>query len=281
MKDFPTQTNYLRVELPLAPAEQEVAVALLANEGYEAFEEQEEALQAWIPEASFSQEGLQTVCEMLGLEVERVEKEQILPRNWNAEWEAGYQPVQLQGFCEVIASFKTPSPDFAYTIRIDPKMSFGTGHHETTRLMMRHMKELSFAGKSVLDMGCGTGILAILAQMLGAEKVVGVDIDPWSRENTEENCRLNGLESIEVIQGDVSAIPDRTFDVILANINRNVLLQDVGAYAAHLKSGGLLLASGFLDRDAEQIEGAFRQAGLQPATSLQENEWLARIFIKA
>lgn len=258
----------------------EVAVALLGEEGFEAFEETETGLLAYVQESLFSSENIAAIYAQLGLEPESVTQKTIPPHNWNASWEENFPVVEIGNFCQIIASFKKASPDFEYTIRIDPKMSFGTGHHETTRLAVRQMQELDFLDKNVLDMGCGTGVLGILASRMGAAHVLGIDIDPWSYENVAENSALNRVKNMETLLGDVSVIPDVMYDVILANINRNVLLQDVQAFSQHLKPGALLISSGYYRRDAEIIENAFGQAKLNLKRTLEENAWLSQLYVK-
>jgi ribosomal protein L11 methyltransferase len=258
----------------------EVAMALLGAEGFEAFEETEADLLAYAQESLISAENLASILTQLGLDADAISPEVIPPHNWNASWEENFPVVEIGSFCQIIASFKKASPDFKHTIRIDPKMSFGTGHHETTRLVVRQMESLDFLHKNVLDMGCGTGVLGILAAKLGAAQVLGIDIDPWSYENVAENSSLNGVENMETLLGDVSVIPDVMYDVILANINRNVLLRDVSAYSRHLKPGGILVSSGYYRSDGELIETTFGQANLNLQKTMEENAWLSQLYVK-
>ncbi|MEZ4686228.1 MAG: 50S ribosomal protein L11 methyltransferase [Bacteroidia bacterium] len=193
------------------------------------------------------------------------------------DWEAAYESVKIDDFCQIVPSFHQPESGFTHTIHLDPKMSFGTGHHETTRIMVRQMKHIDFTGKRVLDMGCGTGVLGILALKLGAATVLGIDIDAWSAENGLENARRNMVE-MPIMLGDARAIPPEPFDIILANINRNVLLQDVGQYKKALKPEGTLLISGFLSRDLDLIKDTFKEYSLQPGMLIQEGDWLSLEF---
>lgn len=258
----------------------EIAMTLLGAEGFEAFEETETSLLAYVQESLYVPESISAVYTQLGLESDSISPKTIPPHNWNASWEENFPVVEIGNFCQIIASFKEASPNFEHTIRIDPKMSFGTGHHETTRLVVRHLQSLDLLNKNVLDMGCGTGVLGILASRLGAAHVLGIDIDPWSYENVAENSSLNGVENMETLLGDVSVIPDVKYDVILANINRNVLLQDVPAYSRHLKPGGLLVSSGYYRRDGELIETTFGQANLSLKKTMEENAWLSQLYVK-
>ena len=274
------KTHYIQVFLPTTGPQGEIALALLNAEGYEAFEETETGLLAYIPETDFSQKNLEVLLTQLELSFDTIKIEKMPPHNWNKSWEDNYQPVEIGSFCQIIASFKSESSDFEHVIRIDPKMSFGTGHHETTRLMLRQMEKLDFSDQQVLDMGCGTGVLGILASKMGADFVLGIDIDVWSQENATENQNLNGVNNMEIRLGDVSIIPDVTYDVILANINRNVLLQDVAAYSKHLSTGGILLSSGYYRQDAPLIEQTFVKAGLILKETLEENSWLSQTYVK-
>jgi ribosomal protein L11 methyltransferase len=203
----------------------------------------------------------------------------IPPKDWNEEWERTFESIEVDEIVQVIAPFKQPDPRFSTHLIIQPKMSFGTGHHETTRLMIRQMMELNFSGKSVLDMGCGSGILAIFAAKLGASPIVGIDIDQWSYINSIENMALNQVVGIEFLQGTASHIPDACYDIILANINRNVLLEDLAAYRSHLSTGGVLVVSGFLLEDEAVILQHFQANGFQRTRTLSEGEWLSIAFI--
>lgn len=274
------KTTYTHLSLDLPVELIEPMIALLADVGYEAFEEKETGLEAYILTADYQEDIVVELCAILGQATDIFTAKEMPSKNWNETWEAQYAPIYIDDFCQVIASFKAPLPDFTHTLIIDPKMSFGTGHHETTRLVIRHMKEMTFEGKVVLDMGCGTGLLGILAAKMGAKSVCGIDIDVWSKENAEENIRLNQVQNMEVWQGDATTIPSKTFDIILANINRNVLLHDVAKYALHMNEGDILIASGYYRQDEMQIAAAFAAAGLMPFRTLEENLWLSQAFTK-
>lgn len=253
-------------------------MALLADIGFEAFEEKETGVDAYVRERDFDAQHLaDTLAPMGGIAYETA----VIPaKNWNAEWESNFQPVQIGTFCQIIPSFMAPSPGFVHTLVIEPKMAFGTGHHETTRLMVQQIESLAPAGKVVLDMGCGTGILGIMAAKMGASRCVGIDIDLWSIENSGENCRLNGVENMEIRQGDAAAIPDEDFDLILANINRNVLLQDLPAYVGRLRPGGALAISGFYVADEPALLKAGEAQQLILRGRLTENNWCSLTFEK-
>jgi ribosomal protein L11 methyltransferase len=269
------KAQHIEAALELPAEWRELLIARLGELGYEAFEEREEGLGAWIEAGAFDEAALRQALEGLpeggqGVSYSLIRHE---ARNWNAEWEAQYPPIELGGFCQVVPSFREGKPGFRHTLVIDPKMSFGTGHHETTRLMMQQMAQLDLAGKAVLDMGCGTGILGILAARMGAAQVWGIDIDAWSYENAGENLRLNGVENMTLIQGGAAAIPAQVFDVVLANINRNVLLADIPAYSRHLPEGGILLLSGFYIADEAALLASCAAEGLGLAQRMEEEQW--------
>ncbi|MEM7368378.1 MAG: 50S ribosomal protein L11 methyltransferase [Bacteroidota bacterium] len=253
----------------------EPLIALLAEIGYEAFEEVSSGVKAYIPEHSWQEEEFVAQLAILPGGPFQVEHGQLEPKNWNEEWENNYPSVYIDDFCQIVPSFREVESGYVHSLKIDPKMSFGTGHHETTRLMIRQMKELDLTNRIVLDMGCGTAILGILAAKLGAKEVLGIDIDPWSFDNGQENIRLNQTHQVQLALGDVSAIPPKTFDYILANINRNVLLADIPAYAQHLAPNGTLVLSGFFLSDATAIETCCRDVGMIPVRHLEEKEWLS------
>jgi ribosomal protein L11 methyltransferase len=274
------KSGYYQIDFELPEALAEAVLAVLASEGYQAFEERESGLSAYISDQEFKEEKLDEILKLWFPKAAiRYSVNWIAPRNWNREWEENYPSVYIDTFCQIVPSFREPKPGYSWTLVIQPKMSFGTGHHETTRLMILQMKEIDFKEKDVLDMGCGTGILGILAHKMGAAKVTGIDIDPWSYENAGENISLNQTE-VEILIGDVEKIPDRKFDIVIANINRNVLLADGMAYIDHLKPGGNLLISGFLDQDEANLEEYFTGAGLCKMSRKAERNWISLLFQK-
>jgi ribosomal protein L11 methyltransferase len=259
----------------------DILTAELSQYGYDTFMETDTGLCAYITEEAFSQEELEEVLNKYRGEfpllytIQKIEKQ-----NWNEEWEKNFEPLLISGICSVRASFHPRPEGVAYDIVINPKMSFGTGHHETTTLMIENQLEIPQAGKRVLDMGCGTGILAILAAKLGAAEVVAVDIEDWTVENARENADLNAV-SVEVRLGDVQAITrDAPYDIILANINRNVLLADIPVYARLLVPGGTLVLSGFYTEDLEAISSQAFANGLSYKTTRTKNNWVSVVFEK-
>jgi ribosomal protein L11 methyltransferase len=268
------KTNYICVHIRTAEALHDGLMAWLSDAGYEAFEQEGELLKAFIPEQNYQKAAIASILSNMHIDEHAVQKERIEARNWNADWEATYASVEIDDFCQIVPSFHQPKTGFTHTIYLDPKMSFGTGHHQTTRLMIRQMKEVDFNHKRVLDMGCGTAVLGILASKMGAASVLGIDIDPWSAENGLENAARNQVV-MPIVLGDATAIPGEPFDIILANINRGVLLQDAGAYKQALKKGGTLLISGFLTSDLERIRDSFKEYHFEPGTLIQEKDWLS------
>lgn len=253
----------------------DVLVAELADVGFEAFEEGDSGLRAFMPERMATREAMSAMAQILArLDVQAVGPERIEASNWNRVWEATIAPVAAGPF--VVYPPWCEPPHDALAIRIEPKMSFGTGHHESTRLMLSALPDLIRPGDRVLDAGTGTGVLAIASVKLGATRVVGFDIDPWSARNARENVDLNGLaDRIDLLEGDLDAVPREPVDVVLANINRNVLLDLLPSFAERLVPGGRLGLSGILVGDRSVMNAALGAAGFRPVTERTEGEWLS------
>jgi ribosomal protein L11 methyltransferase len=203
----------------------------------------------------------------------------IAIENWNKKWESNFKPIIVNEICQVRAPFHK-AKNIEYDIIIQPKMSFGTGHHETTRMMIKYILSNDFENKDVLDMGCGTSVLSILAEKRGAKKITAIDIDNWCYENSLENILQNSCKNITVMKGDVTLLVDKKFDIILANINRNILLSDINKYYTCLNSNGLLFLSGFYKKDIKLIEGKCSGLGLQLTENIFESDWVALKFTK-
>ena len=274
--------NYIEYNFTIAPIRpaSEILIAELAEREFESFVEKENGLLAYIQKKDWYENILEGISILQNHDF-RIEYSlrEIEQQNWNATWEQNFEPIVVGNQCRVRAPFHEKQ-EFKYDIVIEPKMSFGTGHHETTRMMLQHILDNDFLGKTVLDMGCGTGVLAILTEMCGASKVDAIDIDPWSFRNTRENIRRNNCTKINVIKGDSSILGDKKYDVIMANINRNVLLQDIPFYATGLISGGLLFLSGYYFKDVPTIREKCIEHGLIFQSNLQEGDWVAAVFSK-
>lgn len=249
----------------------------LGDIGFESFEENKDGLRAYIPAGLFDKETLeQKLFDFPLVDVEfSFNEELIKAKNWNEEWEKNYfQPIRIEKECIIRASFHPEEDGYKQTILIDPKMAFGTGNHSTTRLMITELLRTAPVGKTVLDMGCGTGVLAILARKLGSGHTVAIDIDEWAYENTVENMRLNHTEGITVKLGGAEQIgAERTFDLIIANINRNILLEDMRHYAAAMKEGALLYMSGFYTEDIPVLEKEANKQGITLIERKELNNW--------
>ncbi|MEL6973073.1 MAG: 50S ribosomal protein L11 methyltransferase [Bacteroidota bacterium] len=202
----------------------------------------------------------------------------IAEQNWNAQWEAAFHPVQVDNFVGVRAEFHPPFADVVHDLIIHPRMAFGTGHHATTFLMMAQMEQLDFADKSVFDYGCGTGILAILAQKLGATAIEAVDIETAATENTLVNMEVNSVSGIDLFTGTLDVVPPTSYDIILANINRNVILASLEALYARIKPGGELLVSGILEQDRDKVSSAASKVGWELRQLEQKDGWLMFYF---
>jgi ribosomal protein L11 methyltransferase len=250
---------------------QDVLIALLGEMGYEGFEQEDEQLHAFIGEAAFDETALK---ELLDAHALPYTTQQIEERNWNEEWEKNFQPVVVDGFCAIRAHFHPPMPEVEHELIITPKMSFGTGHHATTYMMLQAMRALDWRGKRVLDFGTGTGVLAILAERLGAGSVVAIDNDDWSIENALENVAENACTRIEVLKRDQVADLEVPFDVILANINKHVIVKQLGALVQQLRQDGVILLSGLLQDDAEDIDTEAAKNNLSVSGRMTKGSWI-------
>ena len=247
----------------------EIVIAQLADLA-EGFEEEGGMLKAFFKAANADGLFLTELSEQLKLPFTKTE---IPEQNWNAYWESNFEPVAIADFVSIRADFHPPNPGVVHEIIINPKMSFGTGHHATTALMIRQMKEIDFKGKTVFDFGTGTGILSILARQLGAKEVTASDIDDWSIANAAENFEKNNIKNIHLIQSD-SSIQGQNFDIILANINKNVLLQTIPHLTDQLDGKGALLLSGLLQADEEAIVELCWKHELRLKNKLEQDNWI-------
>jgi ribosomal protein L11 methyltransferase len=277
--------NYFEITFEISPKApwSDILTAYLAEIGFESFVETESGFQAYIQADLFDENELKSI-EILnnppdGLTL-NFDIKHIEAQNWNASWESSFEPVIIGQDLAIVAPFHHDFSATNYVIVIEPKMSFGTGHHQTTRLMSQALFDLELIPKNVLDMGCGTGVLAILAEQLGAQQVLAVDVELWAYENSIENAQRNGCANIEVQHGDVSNIIGKSFDLILANINKNVLKADMQCYADSLVYGGRLFLSGFFTSDNEELISIAKNCNLALDKSFQDENWSCLTFVK-
>ncbi|MCM1005329.1 MAG: 50S ribosomal protein L11 methyltransferase [Prevotella sp.] len=288
-------TDYQELRIDIKDCNETVTdllAAYLADVGYESFVPDNEGLTAYISADAFSLDDVENILAEFPMEIEATVSEELVKgKDWNSEWEKNYfKPIIVGGECVVHSSFHKDVPQAKYDIVIDPKMAFGTGHHATTSLIIEYLLEMCPAGKSVIDMGTGTGILAILCHKLGAKSVTGIEIDEGAWQNAVENAALNDAAEVYMIHGDARALtqfalmdttPDRHADLLLANINRNIILADMKEYAAALKPGGIMILSGFYTEDVPLLSEAAAMHGLSVADSKSRDNWCALRLTKA
>ncbi|WP_037325440.1 50S ribosomal protein L11 methyltransferase [Salinimicrobium terrae] len=274
--------NYLEFRFVIEPPQpaSEILIAELGMAGFESFVENEDGITAYIPKEEYDAESMTGIHILQSNEFDisftQTEIEQV---NWNVEWEKNFHPIIVNEQCGVRAPFH-PKPDVTYDIVIEPKMSFGTGHHATTHMMIEFLLEQDFHGKKVLDMGCGTGVLAIVAEKRGASQIEAIDIDNWCYQNTQENVERNECTRIEAFEGGAELLKYRHYDVIIANINRNILLEDMQNYYKSLYAGGELYLSGFYSKDIPVIKKECERIGLEYKDFKEREEWVALKFFK-
>lgn len=273
---------YLEFDFKVSPLEigRDILIAELGYAGFESFVETEDGVTAYIQQNDWN-ESLLNEIEILKnsdfqISFTRKEIEQV---NWNEEWEKNFEPILVDDICSVRAPFH-PKPDVQFDIVIEPKMSFGTGHHETTHMMIQHILKNDWQDKKVLDMGCGTAVLAILAEMKGAQPIDAIDIDNWCYLNSIENAERNNCKHLTVYEGDASLLQGKKYNTIIANINRNILLNDMKVYASCLPENGELYLSGFYTEDLKAIEKECNKHGLNLVEYLTRNNWVGAKFTK-
>lgn len=254
---------------------------LLGEIGFDSFMDTDEGFEAYCQEPALNETELDEILNMEQFaNIKFLKKELIPDQDWNATWEASYEPVIINESCRIRAPFHQVEGSYKYDLVIEPKMSFGTAHHETTSQIIELMLQSDFSGLNLLDMGSGTGVLAILAKKLGSATTVAIDNDEWAYRNALDNIRLNDENDIVVELGDANSLNDRQFDVILANINRNILLRDMKEYVKCLVDGGKIFFSGFYEEDLKLIAKEAERLGLKYVNHLTKNNWTAAIFVK-
>lgn len=274
---------YTQISFKLNPDNQEnreILVAMLSDLPFESFDESEDVVMGYIPGDTVEFDQINETTSYLSFSVQ-IENEQIPDKNWNEVWEKNYfKPLLLGNRCLVRAPFHTEYEPAEFELVIEPKMAFGTGNHETTTLVAEQILEMDLTGKTVLDMGCGTGILGMLASMKGAKSVTAIDIDRWSFESTIENVRLNNIDNLNVMLGDASMLGNEAFEIIFANIHKNVIVNDLPKYESVLKSGGKIFLSGFYKHDMPDIKDTAESLGLLGTGFQEKNNWVVYSFEK-
>lgn len=272
--------NYYKYDIRNQAEHTEILIALLGQYAFDSFQESDHGLEAFVPEKDNTPELESNVKELQAQFAFQFEKVFIPYKNWNEVWESNFQPILIRDFCGIRADFHPTIDTVKHELVINPKMAFGTGHHETTYMVSDLMEVMPFQAAKVLDYGCGTGILAILASRLGAISIDAVDIEQASYENTIENAAINKVENIKCIHGTLDDIKDEGYDIILANINRNVILDSLPALHKKLKIGGKLVISGFIEKDEAIMQAAVLKNRFNIDTRKQRKDWLCYFLTK-
>ena len=260
---------------------EELLMAALEENGFDSFWQESDILKGYIISEEFKIENIQKVEKQFeSLFTIKFTFSELPDKNWNEEWEKNFKSILIANKCLIKAPFHISSEKAEYEIIIEPKMSFGTGHHSTTALMIENILSLSLNNKTVLDIGCGTGILSILASKMSAANIVAVDNDIWAYENTCENVKNNNSTNIDVIHGNINNVPPSKFDIVLANINRNIILDDIEKYKFLMKDNGTLILSGFLIMDREVILQKAEELNLTSITFKEKEGWISEVLIK-
>lgn len=273
--------SYIGYHFTIEPKElgSEILIAELGEKAFESFTETETGIDAFVQKELWDETILDGIfilqSEEFNINYTFEEIEQV---NWNEEWEKNFEPIEVDGKCHVRAPFH-PKTEAEFDIVIEPKMSFGTGHHETTHMMIQHLLEMNVNGLKTLDMGCGTAILAILAEMKGAQPIDAIDIDNWCYLNSIENAERNNCKHISVYEGDAALLQGKKYDLIIANINRNILLNDMQSYVDCLNAGGTILFSGFYEEDIPFIDNSCTEKGLTYIKKFQRNNWVSLKYV--
>ena len=274
---------YTQISFKLNPdttENREILVAMLAELPFESFDETDEQIMGYIPGESANLDEIGEITAFLPFAVE-LSSEVIPDKNWNEVWEKNYfKPLLIGGRCLVRAPFHTEYEPAEFELVIEPKMAFGTGNHETTTLVAEQILNMDLTGKTVLDMGCGTGILGMLTSMKGARSVVAIDIDSWSYESTMENAKLNNITNLEARHGDASLLGGESFEIIFANIHKNVIVGDLPVYESVLQSGGIIYLSGFYTHDMPDVKAKAESLGLVETGFQEKNNWVVYGFRK-
>lgn len=279
--------QYTEVNFTVTPTSEtanDIIAALTVGLGFESYVESPQGTVGYIPTHQYNEQAISEALDDFPMENTTISftAQEMEDKNWNEEWEKNFfEPIVVDNRCVIHSTFHKDYPKATYDIIINPQMAFGTGHHQTTRLIISYLLDTDLEGKTVLDMGCGTSILAILASMRGAATLTAIDIDEWCVNNSIDNLALNKIDNIKVFQGDASSLASEgPFDTIIANINRNILLADMQYYVARMKEGAEIYFSGFYETDLPMIQAEAERLGLRYLSHRVENEWTAAQFIK-
>ncbi len=270
--------QYLEFNIPCNAELGEILMAELSEAGFDSFLQDEDHIMAYVEQEAFDPEELRIVLEYYNISHDAIRKNLMENKNWNEAWESNYQSVVVADKCYIRADFHEPKPQYPYEIIIQPKMSFGTGHHATTSQMMELMLVKDLRGKTVLDMGCGSGLLAILAYKMGAKMITAVDNDEWAYKNTLENIVRNKVQSTHVVLGEIGDVEHEKYDIILSNITKNINLEYIEHYAGMMEKNGRLIVSGFYESDLEDIKNHAIKFGFRLLSNKTTNNWTAAIF---
>ncbi len=274
--------NYIEITFSIEPKDQgcDILIAELSDLGFESFADTDTGFAAYVKEELYNEKDVKSMVLNYSplFKINFIQKI-IQQQNWNKEWESNFQPIEVDGKCFIRAPFHEKQKRFLYDVIIEPKMSFGTGHHFTTQLMIQKLMKLDINNKSLLDMGCGTGVLAILASMMGANPITAIDTDSWSYENSIENLQKNNINNVFVHKGNAEILADKLFHTILANINKNVLLTDMPVYVKSLQKEGNLVLSGFFETDVNELNKKAIDLGLKLHEKVVNDQWTMLHFI--
>lgn len=269
---------FITIKVSCPSALSDVLIAELFEKGFESFQEFDDGFEGSCEQEVFDETAVDEIFDYYeGVSFSIKEQEKV---NWNEEWEKNYDPIVVENQCIVRATFHQPSPQFDYEIIVTPKMSFGTGHHATTYQVLAYQMNLNHEGKKVLDVGTGTGILAIMARKRGASQIMATDIDDWCIENSKENFALNGIDDALIVQGQIEAVDATDFDIVIANINKNVLMDQIEAYSNKMVSNGTLILSGFYEEDIADLQKVASTFGLSIVKSTTRERWAMVAFQK-
>ncbi|MEM1406275.1 MAG: 50S ribosomal protein L11 methyltransferase [Bacteroidota bacterium] len=273
--------DFLAIQIRCADAIRDIMIAELSELQYDSMMETQEGLEAYIEKALFKEDQLKQLITKYSEQPIAYEVQPVIARNWNEEWEKNYDPIVVEDQIYVRATFHDPQTSFPYEIVINPRMSFGTGHHSTTYLMLKNQLDLDHNKKRVLDAGTGTGILAVMAEKLGASEVIAYDNNSWSIENAPENLKLNHCKKVRIREGTIDTLNlSGNFNIVLANINKNVLLEEMTSYCSCLAINGFMVLSGFYEDDTDDIVTSAVQCGLVEKKRIARNDWCSVVFTK-